>query len=49
MKTTLQVKQVVNYRVSLKAGKAENPEDKARKHTDEPASCLQQEKTSDRD
>lgn len=48
-KTTLRVKQVVNYRVNLKAGEADNPEDKDGKHRDEPASCLQREKTSDRD
>lgn len=28
MKTSLQVKQVVNYRVNLKAGEADNPQDK---------------------
>lgn len=49
MKTSLQVKQVVNYRVNLKAGEADNPEDKDGKHREEPASCLQREKTSDRD
>lgn len=49
MKTALRVKQVVNYRVNLKAGEADNPVDKDGKRRDEPASCLQRKKTSDRE
>lgn len=48
MTTTLQVEQAVNYRVSLKAAKTENQRTKT-ENRDEPASCLQQQKTSNRD
>lgn len=49
MTATSQVEQAVNYRVSLKTEKGRKPEGKDRKHRDEPDSCLQQPKPSDRD
>lgn len=49
MTTTSQVEQAVNYRVGLKAAKAENQRRKTENGREQPASSLQQPKTSDRE